>query len=266
MKNLSLLVILLLPLLSEAQQKKAVTFQQQVQSQRAVRDAPRAIPETHFRILAGFDQLFTSPKELNDFRNDQLWVGTPAAGETFSALQGFNVGIGYKNESSVYSLELEQHGKKLSGAAVSTTTTVRDSIDVQTLQLVYDHVFQDSPEDSIELGIGAGMALKFHYINHITNSSIGLPDQETGVTWKSTPFVLKVRTAYNYYFSENVGVRVAVGYQYLVSDNLEAAENYNVTYFGIPVTSGKTLTDANNQNVKIDLSGVQLSAGLSVNF
>jgi len=270
MKNLSLLLIFILPLLSEAQQRKAVTFQQQVQSQRAVRDAPRAIPETHFRILASFDQAFTSPKQLNDFRNEQLWVGTPAAGETFSALPGFNFGIGYKDGSSIYSLELGQHGQKLSSAqtssSVSQTTSVRDSIDVQTLQLVYDHIFQDSPDDAIELGLGAGMALRFHYINHITNSAIGVPDQETGVTWKAAPFVLKVRAAYNYYFSENVGVRAAVGYQHLVSDNLEAADNYNVTYFGVPVTSGKTLTDANNQNVKIDLSGIQASFGLTVNF
>lgn len=266
MKIISLFAILVFSTLTLAQQKKAMTYQQQVQAQRSVRDAPRAIPETTVRILMSYDNAFTSPKELNDFRNDQLWAGTEASGETFSSLGGFSAGIGYKSGPSVFSIELDQHGKKLSGGTVSSTTTVRDSIDVQTLQVVYDHVFQDSPEDSIELGFGAGVALRFRYINHITTSSIGSPDNETAIIWEDKPFVLKIRTAYNYYFSENVGVRVGVGYQYLMSDSLKAADTYNATYFGVPVTSGKPLTDANNQNVKIDLSGITASLGLSVNF
>lgn len=251
---------------AEAQQKKAMTYQQQVQAQRSVRDAPRAIPEATFRLLAMFDQAFTSPKDLNDFKNEQLWSGTNAAGDTFSALPGFSAGIGYKSGSSIYSLELDQHGKKLSGGSVSSTTTARDSLDVQTLQLVYDYVFQDDPDDSIELGVGAGLALRFRYTNHVTTSSIGQPDNESAIAWEDTPYVFKLRAAYNYYFSENVGARLGVGYQFLTSDNLKAADNYNASYFGVPVTSGKTLTDVNNQNVKIDLSGVTASLGLTVNF
>lgn len=251
---------------AEAQQKKAMTYQQQVQAQRSVRDAPRAIPETRFRILAMFDQAFTSPKTLNDFKNEELWAGTNAAGDTFSSLPGFITGFGVKSGAAVYSLELAQYGTKLPGGSVSSTTTVRDSLDVQTLQLAYDHVFQDDPNDSIELGVGAGVALKFRYINHIATTSIGQPDNETAIVWEDTPFILKIRTAYNYYFSENVGVRLGVGYQYLTSDSLKAADNYNANYFGTPITSGRTLTDANNQNVKVDLSGITASLGLSVNF
>lgn len=260
------LILIFLPFLTEAQQRKAVTYQQQVQEQRAVRDAPRAIPVTRFRILASYDQAFTSPKDLNDFKNNQLWAGTSAAGETFSGLPGFSTGIGFKVDNSIYSLEFDQHGKKLSSGSVSATISVRDSVETETLQIVYDHVFQDSPDEAWELGIGVGKALKFRYINHITTSSIGDPDNETGIIWEDTPFVLKARATYNYYFSANVGVRLSVGYQYLVSEELKAADTYNATYFGIPVTSGKPLTDANNQNVKVDLSGVQASVGLSVNF
>ena len=266
MKTVIYLILFFFGLQTSAQQRKAVTYQQQVQAQKAEREAPHAIIETKYRIVGAFEQAFTSPKDLNDFRNEQLWVNTPAAGETFSSLPGFAASFGYKKENSIYSLELDQYGKKLSSADVSATTSVRDSIEVETLQLTYDHVFQDSPEDSIELGAGIGKALKFRYINHITTTSIGNPANETGIIWEDSPFVFSVRAAYNYFFSANVGLRFAVGYQYLTSDELKAADTYNATYFGIPVTSGKSLTDSNNQNVKMDLSGVKATAGLSVNF
>jgi hypothetical protein len=250
----------------QAQQKKAMTYQQQVQSQKNVKDAPKAIPETRFRFLALFEDAFTSPKDLNDFKNQQLWAGTGVSNETFSALPGFSVSAGIKSGNGIYSLELDQHGKKLPSGSVSATMSVRDSVETQTLQIGYDHVFQSDPLESFEIGLSAGQALKFRYINNISVSNIGAPDTVTGVIWEDTPYVFRVRGAYNYYFSANVGLRLALSYTMLTSDSLKAADNYNVNYNGQPVTSGRTLTDVNGNAVKMDLSGVRAGAGISVNF
>jgi hypothetical protein len=262
MKKVLILFIFLFSFEASAQQKKAVTYQQQVQSQRAVKDAPKAIPETRFRILALFEEAFTSPKDLNDYRTQQINLGA----ETFSNLSGFSASFGYKSGSGIFSLELDQHNQKLSSYSVSSTFTVRDSIESETVQLTYDRVFQSAPEDSFELGIGAGKALKMRYVSYITISSAGNPNNETGVTWEDTPYVFKVRGAYNYYFSANVGLRLALGYQFFTTDQLKAAENYSFTYQGTPITSGRVLKDANGNDVKLDLSGFTAALGLSVNF
>ena len=252
------------PFNAHAQQKKAQTYQQQVQAQHeAQHPTQRAIVETKVRLVANFEYTNTSPKDLNDYRSQSMWVGTPAAAQSFGSLSGFSVGVGYKVGQGYLSLELEHGSQVLSNAAAnaSGTTTVQDSVEYQTVQIVYDWIYQTSPDYSFEIGLGLGEATQFHYVN-----ALNVNGTLTTINWGDTPFVYKLRGFYSYHFSENVRFRVGAAYEGLSSNGLKAEADYNATYGGQPITKGLPFNDANNQSVKMDLSGFRASAGIVVAF
>lgn len=246
-----------------AQQKKATTFQQQIQNQRLAQTATTQVNQSLFRIIAAGEYANVTPGMLNSFRSGNLWNSTTASQGTFSNLFGFNIGAGYYIKSGYLGIEFNRLTQELPDTLItSTTTSIQDSVELETLQINYDWVFQDNHNDSYEIGLSLGMATKFRYYNILNNNGT----RET-LYWQDTPFVAKVRGFYNYHFSQNVRFRIGLFYEYATSNNLKADSHHpTISFNGQPVTANQVLTDSQGSNLKVDLSGIRALAGLVVAF
>ena len=247
----------------QAQQRKAVSFQQQVQSQKAAQSPSVNVEQSPFRITAGVEVANADLSSLNAYRDTILWNGTTVTTGSFNNLTGFNIGAGYYWGPGYLSLEFNRESQDLPATLVTGTgTSVQDSIEMETLQLAYDWVFQKSQTGSFELGLSAGMATQFKFINIFTATGY----HET-LYWNDTPFVFKLRAFYNYHFSQQVRLRVGLAYESITSDNLKADSNHpNLSLYGAPITSGQKLLDVQGKAVKVDASGARGLLGLEVAF
>lgn len=217
----------------------------------------------NYRILANYNYIMTSPSDLNDHRSQFLWNGTTASQGTFSNMNGFSVGIGYLVGRGFLGLEYAHGTQDLASTLISpSTTTVKDSLDYDTVYLVYDWLLNQGPKQSYELGVGVGQAIKFQYHNVL---SAGGTTED--LIWQATPIVFKVTAHYNFHFSHNVKFRVGAAYESATSSTMKADTNHpTITVNGSPVISGQNLKYANGADVKVDISGPRLSAGLVVAF
>jgi hypothetical protein len=204
-----------------------------------------------------------SPSDLNDQRSNLQWNGTTKAQGTFGALSGFSVGAGIKVEEGFLGLEFNHSTQELQNTLINpTTTSIQDTIQYEAVYAVYDFVIPRGTY-SYELGGGIGYATKFQFHNLLTNNGV-----TEDINWQANPVVAKVRAHFNYHFSDNIRARVGAAYEYATSSSMTSDANHpTVIYNGSSVISGQSLKNTSNgQDVKVDLSGLRLSAGLVVAF
>ena len=257
-KLLCVSVILFFSVYAQAQHKKATTYQQQVQSQRAEMSNIEPIPEVNFRLFANFEYANVNPSALNDNRNRTLWNGSTITQGTFSAPMGFSVGAGYFVLDGFLGFEFGRISEELASTPIPTTTnSVRDGFDLEYISLTYDYVIPYTHEHSFEAGGSVGTALKFRFYNLLES-----PTASEVIYWQDNPLLFRIRGAYNYHFSKHVRFRTALGYEIASSSNMVSAENHPTQ----TISQGQPLRDGNNQNVKVDFSGLRATAGLVVAF
>lgn len=243
---------------ASAQQKKAVTYQQQIESQRLARSGYKPIPVTTLRILADFEYSNTRPSNLNDNRSRVLWNGTTPTVGTFSSPMGFKVGIGYSIWNGFVGINFGRISEELGVTNIpSTTTSVRDGFELEQISVSYDYVIQDDPEYSYELGGAVGYATKFRFYNYLENNGTS-----EVINWSDNPMLIRLSGSFNYHFSEHVRARVGIGYELATSSSLKSEEAHPAQ----TIIQGQNLLDADGNNLKVDFSGLRANAGLIVSF
>lgn len=216
----------------------------------------------NYRLLANYDFVMTSPSDLNNQRSQFLWNNTTATQGTFGNMNGFSVGAGYLAGQGFLGLEYAHTSQDLSNTLISPGTfSVKDSFNYDTVYLLYDWLLGQGPNQSYELGLGVGQAIKFQYHNILSGSGT-----TEDLIWQATPVVFKLRAHYNHYFSNNVRFRVGATYENATSSSMKADSNHpTIIINGSGVVSGQTLKTAGS-DTKVDISGLRLSAGLVVAF
>lgn len=251
-------IILFFSFYAQAQHKKASTYQEQVQSQRAEYSKEEAIPEVKFRLLANFEYANVNPSALNENRTRTLWNGSTVTQGTFAAPIGFSVGAAFSIWNGFLGFEFGRVSEELASTSIiATTTSVRDGFDLEHVSLTYDYVIPYTSDHSFEAGASIGTALKFRFYNLLES-----PTASEVIYWQDNPLLFKIRGAYNYHFSKHVRFRAALGYEMASSDNMASDENHPTQ----AITQGQPLRDGNGQNVKVDFSGLRGTAGLVVAF
>jgi hypothetical protein len=218
----------------------------------------RSGTNTKIRLLATYDYIMISPSDINRFRSTTLWNGTTATRGTFDLMNGFTLGGAYQLGSGYAGLEYSFANQELPATSVPPGLfSIQDTLQYQSVYLVYDWVKEINANHSYELGGGLGYALRyeFHWIN---KTSTGTDD----VIWQANPLVAKLRAAYNYHFSHNVKARIGITYEYTPATSLSADGAHPTG----PVTSGQVLRYSSGQTVNLDISGLRLNAGLVVAF
>lgn len=246
-----------------AQQKKAVTFTQQVQQQRDQQPgAPAAIPNVNYRLLAQFDFANAFPNDLNNAREQNLNDGTGTTRGGLYNLTGFTVGLAYRISSGYLGLEFGRVSQELASTpmAAPINGTVKESFEIETIYLTHDWVFQNVAQHSFEIGGGLGYVSQYKLRQQFSSSGQTL-------IWQANPIAAQIRFSYSYHFSHNVRFRTNIGYEYITPTEIKAAEDYlNITYNGQPLSSGRSLQNANSENIQVDFSGVRAAAGIVVAF
>ncbi|MEK6628775.1 MAG: hypothetical protein AABY53_09125 [Bdellovibrionota bacterium] len=238
-------------------------------SSQAQRGSPSAMSakakreSTNYRILANYDLVMTSPGDLNSQRSTFLWNGTTPTLGTFGNMNGFTVGAGYLAGSGFLGLEYSSAVQELSNTLIPPgTTSVQDTLNYDVAYVVYDWLFNKAPNQSYEFGLGLGQTLKFQFHNIFTSSGV-----TEDLIWQATPMVFKVRANYNYHFSSSFKLRVGATYENATSSSLTASANHpTINIAGSPVVSGQPLRNNAGQNVKVDISGFRINAGLVLAF
>lgn len=212
----------------------------------------------YLRMFANYDFVMVNPSSLNDTRAKTLWGTTTATRGQFSGLNGFSVGgsvlVGPGYLGAEYAFAVQELDDT---QIIPTTNKVHDSFDYQSVYAVYDLNYNISENSSWEVGGGIGYAVTYQYHNVFDSS--GTKEE---VIWQANPILAKVRAAYNYHFSENLRVRVGVGYEYATSDQLTADSNHPT--IGTGIISGQPLRNTSGGNQVVDMSGLRLSAGIVI--
>ena len=216
-----------------------------------------------FRLLANYDFIMTSPGDLNGQRASFLWNSTTATQGTFNNMNGFTVGGAYFLGQGFLGVEYSHALQELQNTLIAPGTySVKDTFNYDTVYVLYDWVFNKGSNQSYELGLGVGQAIKFQYHNVLT----------TAVTedlfWQATPMVFKARANYSYHFSNHVRLRVGATYENATSSSMKADSNHpTITVNGSGIVSGQTLKSASTgADTKVDVSGFRFNAGLVVAF
>lgn len=211
-----------------------------------------------YRLMANYDYIMTNPSDLNNFNKGIVWNGTTQVQNSFSNLNGFTIGFGYLIGNGYLGFEYSLASQQLpSTTIIPTSQTIQNTLDYQPLYISYDWLFSQGPKQSYELGGGLGYAMKYQY--HWLLSNAGTTEE---VIWQANPILFKVRANYNYHFSNNIRIRLGAAYEYATSSSLKADSSHPT----LGVTSGQNLRWAGGQDVKVDMSGFRLNAGLVVAF
>lgn len=208
----------------------------------------------NYRILANYDYIMTSPGDLNSFSSALQWNGTNTP-TSFGTLNGYSLGAGFLVGSGFLALEYAYGLQELPSTFIPPASTVEYSLNYQTAYLLYDWVFSKGTNQSYELGGGVGYAMKYQYRWLYKTGGT-----TTEVIWQDTPIVFKVRANYNYHFTNTFWLRVGATYEFATSSNLKADST------NLGVISGQPLRYATGQDVKVDISGFRLNAGLVMAF
>lgn len=192
-----------------------------------------------------------------------MWNSTTPSDGKLNATAGFTISGAYRISSGFLGLEYNLASQELGSTTVTpTTTTVKDAIETQTVYATYDHIVYEKSNQYFNVGGGVGYAINFKFINKI---NFGTSEQD--VTWQANPIIFKLRGTYNYGFSENIIAKFGLGYEYASTNSVSADQNYpGVTFNGSSVVSGATLKNTTGSDVKVDLSGLRLFAGVTVAF
>ncbi len=252
----TILIVLVLSL-------SAITTQAEKRGDPSVAPARPTTSGTSIRILANYDFIMTSPGDLNTQRAGNLWNSTTATQGTFNNMNGFTLGAGYSVKQGVLGVEYSHALQELANTLIAPGTySVKDSINYDTIYLTYDWLYTKAANQSYELGLGIGQAIKFQFHNLFTTGAV-----TEDLYWQATPVVFKLRAHYNYHFSSNVKLRLGATYELASSSSMKADSNHpTITINGSGVVSGQPLRNATGSDTKVDISGFRLSAGLVVAF
>jgi len=222
----------------------------------------RASSSVNYRILANYDYIMTNPSDLNNFGAGFTWGGTTKAQGSFGNMNGYTLGASYLAGSGFLGFEYSYGVQELTKTTViPTSDTIQYTFDYQTMYALYDWVFNRGSNQSFELGGGIGYALKYQY--HMIKAS-GSTIEE--LIWQANPITFKIRAHYNYHFSNNFRLRVGATYEYATSSSLRADSSHpGITINGVGIVSGQNMA-VNGQDVKVDISGLRLNAGVVVAF
>lgn len=217
----------------------------------------------NFRLLANYDFIMTSPSELNDQRSQNLWNSTTATQGSFNNFNGYTIGASYFMGKGFLGVEYSHALQELPNTLIAPGTySVQDTFVYDSVYLLYDWVFNKGANQSYELGLGLGQALKFQYHNIFTNGNV-----TEDLYWQATPMVFKARAHYSYHFSKHVRFRLGATYENSTSSSMKADSNHpTITVGGSGIVAGQTLKGAGATDTKVDISGFRLSAGLVVAF
>jgi hypothetical protein len=241
-----------------AQQQKAMTYKQQIEHQKSALIEYTPIPITTFRLSADVDFGSASPSILNDHRSHVLWNGTTPTSGTFSGLSGFNVGVGFYVNESVFGLSFSRISNELENTSIpATATSVQDGFELEQIALTYDYIIQEIPEYSFEIGGSVGYATKFRFYNSLNNNGT-----IEAISWIDNPLIIKFKGSYCYHFSKHVRSRLGIGYEIASSSNLKSED----THVAQNISQGQSLQNANGNNLLVDFSGVRANIGLIVSF
>lgn len=217
-----------------------------------------------FRLLANYDFVMTSPSDLNNHRSVSLWNSTTATQGTFNNMSGFDIGAGYFMNQGFLGVEYAHTTQELPNTLISPGSySVKDTFVMDTIYVVYDWVFNKGANQSYELGLGIGQAIKFQFHNIFTTGAV-----TEDLYWQANPIIFKVRANYNYHFSSHVRARLGATYENATSSTMKADSNHpTITIGGTGVVSGQTLRNpSTGADTKADMSGFRLNAGLVVAF
>ena len=225
---------------------------------------PSSGSAVNFRLLANYDFIMTSPSDLNNQRaQPPLWNSTTATQGSFNNMNGYTLGGGYFMGKGFLSVEYSHALQELPNTLIAPGTySVQDTLIYDAVYVLYDWVFNKSGNQSYELGLGLGQAIKFQYHNILTSGGV-----TEDLYWKATPMVFKARANYSYHFSDHVRVRVGATYENATSSSMKADSNHpTITINGAAVVSGQTLKSPGGTDTKVDISGFRFNAGLVVAF
>ncbi len=225
---------------------------------------PSSGSPVNFRLLANYDFIMTSPSALNDQRaQPPLWNSTTATQGSFNNMNGYTLGGGYFMGKGFLSVEYSHALQELPNTLIAPGTySVQDTLNYDAVYVLYDWVFNKGGNQSYELGLGAGQAIKFQYHNILTSGGV-----TEDLFWQATPMVFKARAHYSYHFSNHVRLRLGATYENATSSSMKADSNHpTVTIGGSSVVSGQTLKSPGGTDTKVDISGFRLNAGLVVAF
>lgn len=224
---------------------------------------PSSGSSVRFRLLANYDFVMTNPSELNSQREAFFWNSTTATQGSFNNMNGFTVGGSYYLGEGFLGVEYSHVLQELANTLIAPGTySVKDTFNYDTVYIVYDWVFNKGANQSYELGLGIGQAIKYQYHNIVSNGGV-----TEDLFWQATPMVFKARAYYSYHFSNHVRARLGATYENATSSSLKADSNHpTVIVNGTGVVSGQTLKNSNGSDTKVDISGLRLSAGIVVAF
>lgn len=231
------------------------------------RGSPSAMPArsssaVKYRILANYDYVMTNPSELNDFGATFNWGNTTKAQGSFGTMNGFSLGAGYLMGNGFLGFEYSYGAQELPKTTiVPTSNTIQYTFDYQAIYVLYDWTFGLGKDQSYELGGGIGYALKYQYHWILTTG----PTIEE-LIWQANPITFKIRANYNYHFSNTFRIRAGATYEYATSSSLKADSSHpGITVDNVGVVAGQNLSSA-GRDVKVDISGLRLNAGLVLAF
>lgn len=214
--------------------------------------------QTLYRIYADYNYVMANPINLNDYGTSLTWGGTTRSTTTFSNLNGFTGGAGYKMDQSYLGAEYSYATQELPKTTILPgPNTIQYSFDYLSLYLVYDRVFDINETQSYEIGGGLGYALYYRY--HWLQSSSTSTEE---VIWQSNPIVAKIRATYNYALNDSFKIRVGATYEYAKSSSLSSDSAHPLIQ---GIVAGQALRN-NGQDVTVDMSGLRLNAGLAFVF
>ncbi len=241
----------------------AITAEAQKRGSPSVAPArPSSSSPVSFRLLANYDFIMTTPGDLNDQRASFLWNSTTATQGTFNNMNGFTVGGAYFLGQGFLGVEYSHALQELQNTLIAPGTySAKDTFNYDTVYVLYDWVFNKGSNQSYELGLGVGQAVKFQYHNVNVNTDTGVIED---LFWQATPMVFKARAHYSYHFSNHVRLRVGATYENATSSSMKADSNH--TSFIPAIVSGQTLKGAGGSDTKVDVSGFRFNAGLVVAF
>ncbi len=214
--------------------------------------------QTLYRIYADYNYTMVSPGNLNDYGTSLTWGGTTKVATTFTNLNGYTVGAGYKMDRDYIGAEYSYAIQELPKTTILPgPNTIQYSFDYLTMYLVYDKVFDLNETQSYELGGGIGYAIYYRY--HWLQTSSSSTEE---VIWQANPIVAKIRATYNYALSDSFKVRVGATYEYATSSSLSSDSAHPLIQ---GIVAGQPLR-SNGQDVTVDISGLRINAGLSLIF
>lgn len=214
---------------------------------------------SQYRLYGDYNYIMASPSDVNSYGSSLTWGGTTQYDHSISNLNGFSIGAGYKISTGYFSLEYNYALQELPTKTILPgPNTIQYSFDYLTIYALHDWVFDSGTNQSYELGVGLGYAVKYRY--HWLQNSGGATEE---VIWQANPLVAKVRANYNYHFSDYLKIRMGASYEYATSSNMSSDSAHPLILGGI--VSGQPLRNG-TQDVKVDISGLRINAGLLLEF